>query len=270
MKHELQAFLDNAIAKLSPDARILGVAVAGSWITQTTDDYSDLDLVIVIDDLFYIQALKDRYSFAERLGNILSVFPGDHLGDPQKLLICMYGNPLMRVDLKFIKLSDLEQRIENPVVAWERDGLLTQKMAESTFAHPMPRMQWIEDRFWVWIHYATAKLGRGELFEVIDFLSFIRSQVLGPLSSVKNKQLPRGSRKLESVSPEDFADLQKTVASYDRKSCADAIYASILLYQKLRVDIAGDRLVKLEDAEKAAIKYLNEVAREDGHINSRH
>lgn len=270
MKHELQAFLDNAIAKLSPDDRILGVAVAGSWITQTTDDYSDLDLVIVIDDLFYNQTLVEKYRFAERLGDILSVFPGDHLGEPHKLLICLYDNPLIHVDLKFLKLSDLEQRIENPVVAWERNGILTQKMSESTSQHPMPRLQWIEDRFWVWIHYAAAKLGRGELFEVIDFLSFLRGQVLGPLSSVKNKQLPRGSRKLEAVSPEDFADLQKTVASYDRKSCADAIFASILLYQKLRTDIAGTQLVKLEDAEKAAIKYLNKVAREDEHINHRH
>ena len=134
----------------------------------------------------------------------------------------------------------------------------------------MPRLQWIEDRFWVWIHYATAKLGRGELFEVIDFLSFIRTQVLGPLSSVKHKQLPRGSRKLEAVSSEDFADLQKTVAAYNRQSCADAIYASIVLYQKLRSDIGGARLVKIEEAEKAAIKYFNKIAREDGHDSHRH
>ncbi|MBC7457231.1 MAG: aminoglycoside 6-adenylyltransferase [Bdellovibrionaceae bacterium] len=270
MKHELQTFLGNAIAKLSSDTRILGVAVAGSWITQTTDDYSELDLVIVIDNLFYIQTLKERYSFAERLGQILSVFPGDHLGEPHKLLICLYGNPLIQVNLKFLKLSDLEQRIENPVVVWERDGILTQKMSESISQHPMPRLQWIEDRFWVWIHYAAAKLGRGELFEVIDFLSFLRSQVLGPLASVKNKQLPRGSRKLEAVSPEDFSDLQKTVASYNRQSCADAIYASILLYQKLRIDISEDQLIKLEEAEKATIKYLNKIVREDGNVGHRH
>lgn len=270
MKHDLQPFLDKAVAQLSPDARILGVAAAGSWITQTTDDYSDLDLVIVFDDVFYTQALVERYRYAEMLGDILSVFPGDHVGEPKKLLICLYDNPLIHVDLKFIPLSDLEQRIENPVVIWERDGLLTQKMVESDPKPAMPRLQWIEDRFWVWIHYAAAKLGRGELFEVIDFLSFIRSQVLGPLASVKNKKLPQGSRKLESVSPEDFIDLQKTVASYDRQSCADAIYASVLLYQKLRTDIGGTRLVKLEDAETAALKYFHKIAREDGHISSRH
>ena len=112
MKHDLQTFLDNAIVQLSPDARILGVAVAGSWITQTTDDYSDLDLVIVFDDLFYMQALTERYRFAEKLGHILSVFPGDHVGEPQKLLICLYDHPLIHVDLKFIPLSDLEQRID--------------------------------------------------------------------------------------------------------------------------------------------------------------
>lgn len=270
MKHELQTFLDRTISKLSTDDRILGIAVAGSWITQTTDDYSDLDLVIVFDDIFYSQALKERYVFAEKLGNILSVFPGDHVGEPQKLLICLYGSPLLHVDIKFICLSDLEQRIENPVVAWERNGALTQKMSESTSQHPMPRLQWIEDRFWVWIHYAAAKLGRGELFEVIDFLSFLRSQVLGPLSSVKHNELPRGSRKLETQAPNDLADLQKTVASYDRQSCVDAIYASIRLYKKLRLQVAGNQLVRLEDAEKAAIQYLDKIAGQNEHIGHRH
>ncbi len=270
MQHELQAFLDKAIAKLSSDERILGIAVAGSWITQTTDEYSDLDLVIVFDDLFYAQALKERYVFAEKLGNILSVFPGDHVGEPQKLLICLYDSPLLHVDLKFISLSDLEQRIENPVVAWERSGVLTQKMSQSTSQHPMPRLQWIEDRFWVWIHYATARLGRGELFEVIDFLSFLRGQVLGPLSAVKHNELPRGSRKLEMSAPNDLADLQKTVASYDRQSCVDAIYASIKLYRKLRLQVAGSQLVKLEDAEKAAVKYLDKIAGQNGHISHHH
>jgi predicted nucleotidyltransferase len=270
MKHELQAFLDKAIAKLSTDERILGIAVAGSWITQTTDDYSDLDLVIVFDDVFYSQAIKERYAFAEKLGDILSVFPGDHLGESQKLLICLYDSPLLHVDLKFINLSDLEKRIENPVVAWERNGALTQKISESTPQHPMPRLQWMEDRFWVWIHYAAAKLGRGELFEVIDFLSFLRSQVLGPLSSVKHNELPRGSRKLETLAPNDLEDLQKTVASYDRQSCVDAIYASIKLYRKLRLQVAGSKLVKLEGAEKAAIQYLDMIAGKNEYIGHRH
>ncbi|MER7057532.1 MULTISPECIES: hypothetical protein [unclassified Streptomyces] len=35
----------------------------------------------------------------------------------------------------------------------------------------MPDLQWIEDRFWIWVHYGATKLGRGELFEVNGFLA---------------------------------------------------------------------------------------------------
>ncbi|MBI2206762.1 MAG: hypothetical protein HYU41_23240 [Candidatus Rokubacteria bacterium] len=42
-------------------------------------------------------------------------------------------------------------------------------------------LQWIEDRFWVRMHYIAAKIARGELFEAIDGLVFVRSRVLGPL-----------------------------------------------------------------------------------------
>ena len=34
----------------------------------------------------------------------------------------------------------------------------------------------------MWVHYAAAKVARGELFEALDFMAFLRGQVLGPLA----------------------------------------------------------------------------------------
>ena len=55
----------------SSDERILGVAAGGSFILNNTDEYSDLDLVIVVDPPMYTDVFKDRKLIAQNLGSLL-------------------------------------------------------------------------------------------------------------------------------------------------------------------------------------------------------
>jgi hypothetical protein len=253
-----QAFLDRALPVFQHDERFVGVAAAGSWITGSMDEYSDLDLIAVADPRHYDDVISSRSETAASLGQLLNAFTGEHVGEP-RLLICLYDDPLLHVDVKFVALDDLKTRIENPVVLWERDQALSNAIARSEPKHPMPDLQWIEDRFWTWVHYAALRLGRGELFEVIDFLSFIRSQVLGPLALVSRGQLPRGVRRLETLAMPDVPDFARTVPAYDRESCASAIEASVELYLRLR-DRAGRHGLGLRsDAQRASIEYLRRI-----------
>ncbi|WP_147675807.1 hypothetical protein [Xanthomonas massiliensis] len=57
---------------------------------------------------------------------------------------------------------------------------MSQVLRTAEARYPPPDLAWIEGRFWVWIRYATLKVGRGELFEAVDFLAFLRVRVLGP------------------------------------------------------------------------------------------
>lgn len=253
-----QQFLERALPILQSDSRISGVAVGGSWISQSLDQYSDLDLVIVVRDDAVGQVMAERLDVAGRLGDLLSAFTGEHVGEP-RLLICLYGDPLLHVDLKFVDLAGFADRIEDPVVLWERDGQLSSTLHSTCAAHPMPDLQWIEDRFWVWIHYGALKLGRGELFETIDFLAFLRGQVLGPLALVANGQLPRGVRRLERYAVADLADLKQTLAGHDRAECGRALKAAAALYRRLRDSQASPGLVLRTRAEAAALAYLEQV-----------
>ncbi len=255
-----QRFLDGALPRLQADARIVGVAGAGSLITKTMDRFSDLDLIVVTANEHREAVSGDRQRIIEGLGNLLAGFTGEHVGEP-RVLICLYDDPLLHVDLKFVSLDEFSNRIENPVVLWERESELSSIIAGTGFGHPMPDPQWIEDRFWVWLHYAALKLGRGELFEVIDFLSFIRQSVLGPLSLVDHGQLPRGVRRLETLAPRHLAEMKKTIAGYDRASCAEACRAAIGLYRRLREEAAVPGLRLSSEAEVAAIRYFEEVVR---------
>ncbi|ARV57747.1 hypothetical protein BZZ01_03030 [Nostocales cyanobacterium HT-58-2] len=254
------SFLKQILANLNQDDRLLGVAIAGSYLTAEMDEYSDLDLIVVVDDVYYEQLLKERQLFASRLGSLLAAFTGEHVGEP-RVLICLYDNPLVHVDLKFLLLEAFKtDRVENPVVLWERENLLTSAISEHPQNYPAVDPQWIEDRFWVWVHYGATKLGRGELFEAIDFLSFLRGQVLAPLAKVHSGLLPRGVRNLERELPHLLPDFCQTVpAKHERQEIARALQHTIHFYRELRDALKKPELIVHSQAEAASTQYLQRI-----------
>jgi len=252
------AFLKRALAQLEKDDRIVGAAAGGSFLTNSIDEYSDLDLVIVVEPQSYESVMEQRVNIAGDLGPLLAAFTGEHVGEP-RLLICLYGPPPLHVDLKFIKPDDMADRIENPAVLFEREGRLTAALGDKDVRYPEPDLQWIEDRFWIWIHYAATKIGRGELMEAHDFLAFLRAQVLGPLSLQASGARPTGVRKIELAAPELAMEMQATLAAYDALSCLAAIEASAKMYRRLRQSLATDSLILREEADSATMKYLEHI-----------
>lgn len=244
------------IARNYPE--ITGLAVAGSWIDDEMDEYSDLDLVLVT--VPKVGGDKEQMmKYAERFGDLIAGFTGEHVGEP-RLLICLYDNPLLHVDIKFVTLEEFAVRVENPAILFERDNLLT-TVIQNTEAHwPEPDLQWIEDRFWVWIHYACMKIGRGELMEAYDFLSFLRQTVLAPLLQLKNKKKMRGVRKVETqLNPADLENLKITIAQYNRTAIIKALENCVGLYKLLRRKLYTDNVQLQLLAEKRSCEYLKKI-----------
>jgi len=257
----IEQFLQAALPKLRADERLLGVAAGGSWNSGRLDEYSDLDLVVVTRDESFAEMMQTRLSLAESLHPLLAAFTGEHVGEP-RLLICLYRSPLLHVDLKFVSLQDFAHRVEDPAVLWERDAALTTVLRATQSRWPAPDPQWIEDRFWVWIHYAATKLARGELFEVLDMLGFLRAQVLAPLAVHARGLPPQGVRRVENSIPEHLPALEKTVARHEGASCGQALQAAVALYRELRrPHLASLRPARVE-AEAAATEYLKSLLKQ--------
>lgn len=229
----LDAFLTYAVATLESDSRIEGVLVAGSAIQRTTDRFSDLDLVIVCRDDAYAQLLEERRAIAATLGPLLAAFTGEHVGEP-RLLICLFDAPLLHVDLKFVTRDALRERVETPVVAYDRLGDLPTALAHGSAVWPSRPPEWFEERFWIWVHYGAAKIARGELFEAHDLLAFVRSQVLGPMLARNGGRRQRGVRHVEFEAPRHVEELAATIPRYDTADCWRALRATIDLYRTYR------------------------------------
>ncbi|MDR2420499.1 MAG: oxalate:formate antiporter [Oscillospiraceae bacterium] len=254
-----QRFINTASPTLERDKRLAGVALGGSYIKrETMDEFSGLDFLVAVREEFWEEALRDRVKIAESLGRLLASFTGEHIQRPD-LLICLYDEPLMHVDLNFVRLADAGKRYDDPVILFQRGSMLSDEFTRRPARVPTPDLQWFEDRFWIWIHFIATRVGRGELFDAIDSLGFLRLHVLGPLISMKNGFPPHGVRHIERDCPEEARMLTETLAEYDAKSCIRALKAAANLYIALRgVNKAG--LFLRDKAESRALRYLNAVA----------
>lgn len=254
-------FADNVTTIVKKDPSVIGLAVAGSWLTNEIDEFSDLDLILVTKEK--ISGSKDlMLHYANQFGTLLTAFTGEHVGEP-RLLICLYDNPLLHVDVKFVTIEEFHSRIETPTILSDTDGQLQNVIDQTTATFPYPDYQWIEDRFWTWIHYALLKIGRGEYFEAVDFFGFLRMVVLGPLLHIKNGNLPRGVRKVESQLPgNDLAALKLTMAEHNKLSLLSAMENTVMLYRNLREELFGKNIVLHKAAEEKVLLFLEEIEKD--------
>jgi len=252
-------FAERAAGILEKDNDVIGLTAGGSWLKNEIDEFSDLDLILVSKKK--ISGNKEKMlSYASGLGTLLSAFTGEHIGD-KRVLICLYENPLLHVDIKFLTIEEISSRVESPFLLLDKGGEV-KKVLDSTEARfPVPDFQWIEDRFWVWIHYVLTKIGRGEYFESVDFFGSLRGYVFGPMLHMKVHSEPRGVRKLEFLSAEEDIDLLKaTLPEYERQSLLRSVKNSVLLYRKLRLELFTGNITLKKEAEEKVMLYFDEIS----------
>ncbi|HEX8357216.1 MAG TPA: nucleotidyltransferase domain-containing protein, partial [Segetibacter sp.] len=122
---------------------------------------------------------------------------------------------------------------------------------------PYPDYQWIEDRFWIWVHYTLSKIGRGEYVEAYDFFGFLRMIVFGPLLHIKNGNLPRGVRRVETqLSSPDLIQLLGTLPTYSRMSLLNSLHNAVILYRQLREELYASAIMLQTSTEKKVMDYF--------------
>ncbi|MCL6710767.1 nucleotidyltransferase domain-containing protein [Pseudomonas sp. R2.Fl] len=231
-----QAFVERVRATVSRDRRLTALLAGGSYVHGGFDRYSDLDFVVVVESGGYPEVMATRRQFAESLGELLSAFSGEHVGEP-RLLICLYGPSLLHVDLKFIVADDLDRLVERPSVLFARNAADIEARLDAAVIHwPERSPDWFEQRAWTWLHYGAAKLGRGELFEAMGMLAFFRDQVLGPMLHRRAGRPQRGLRRMETSDNAASELLARTVAAHDADSIRNALTAAAEIYLDLRDD----------------------------------
>jgi hypothetical protein len=253
-----EQFAQRVLSVVKADGSVTGLAVGGSWLTNELDEFSDLDLILVTREKCSGDKEK-MLGYAGRFGELLAAFTGEHVGEP-RLLICLYDHPFLHVDIKFLTIDELDGRIETPHILYDSDGLLQSRLTATPAKFPYPDYQWIEDRLWIWIHYVLLKIGRGEYFEALGFLAWLRGTVIGPLLHIRNGNLPRGVRRVETtIAAQDMAKLRSTLAGHEKRSLLEATENSIKLYAGLRAELFGKEVILREAARERVLRFLEQT-----------
>lgn len=246
--------LDKILQKLQQDSRIVGIGASGSYATDSLDKYSDLDLVVAIKPEHFEAVMDERFAIVDGIEGKVAAFTGEHVGEP-RLVIALYAPDALHVDFKFVSLPDAAIRVDDTKVLWEQGSLLTDTFKATESKYPQPDPQWIEDRFWIWTHYASTKIARGEYFEALEFLSFIRTVVLSPLALKQAGLTPSGVRKIETRLPKFSKKLELTVAKPTKVALTVAIKQCIAIYLELR---EHEEVQTNAEAQEMCIQYFED------------
>jgi predicted nucleotidyltransferase len=253
-----RAYLDSALPILRADARVTAVVISGSAVTGGIDEWSDLDLVVFVDDRVEKEMWDEHFEIVARLGkNFLAAFRGDHVGEP-RVLICLYDDPLLHVDVKFMAHKDAPTLHYPAEVLWSRGSPPSLPGPDAKSFD----VQWCANRLATWAHYIGVKIERGELFEALHSVDYLRSRVLCPLIALEAGVEPRATRRIEETRSPRLEALARTVCGYDREALLECTKEAFRLAWSLLDEHPS--VQRNRAAERRAMAFLDEVSARDG------
>ena len=145
-------------------------------------------------------------------------------------------------------------------VLWERDGIVSTSLPANHEEDLAADLRWIEERVCTWSWYIETKVLRGELYEALDALQYLRDNVLFKVLALQREERPSAARRVEARTGVWTNQFAETVPVLSRESTMNALQAIMALYQVL-ADPLLDRY-ELEISAKARQAVL--VAMEAG------
>lgn len=197
--------IDSALQKIvslaKEDKRVKGLWTVGSVATGKTDQYSDLDLYVLVEKQFYSQVFEERVSFAEKLGEVLSSFEVEW---PNCQLYGVILESCLEVDICYYMPEQIE--IFGPFrVLYDRDGDLTELLSKRAVGFNADVIKELKEHldFPAYnILHSINMLGRGELWSSIRQVEIIRRRIVSLIGLRTHTDVAEEYRRLESISSE--------------------------------------------------------------------
>jgi hypothetical protein len=225
--------VEGACRAATTDPDVVGMAVTGSFATGQADEVSDVDLRLYVP-ADAVEAVVARVpDLAAACGRVVALFAAGHLGIPT-LTIVLYDD-LVHVDFDVVAVDRAAEHNDGlpAVVLWEREAI-SAALPGTHRLDVVADLRWMEARIWTWSWYIQSKVVRGELYEALDGLQYVRDQVLFRLLAFGRGDRPAGGRRAEAVVGKHAAAFARTVPNaLDRAAVLDALRAEIDLYRLL-------------------------------------
>jgi hypothetical protein len=230
-RHRFKAEAACRAALADPD--VVGMAVTGSFATGIADEVSDVDLRLYARSGTVEPVVARVPELAAACGRVTALFVAEHLGIPT-LTIVLFDD-LVHVDFDVVSVDRAAEHNEGlpAVVLWEREPISA--ALPGTYGPDFAAdLRWMEARIWTWSWYIQSKVLRGELYEALDGLQYVRDQVLFRLLAFGRGDRPAGGRRAEAVVGDHADVFARTVPiALERAAFLEALRLEIDLYRLL-------------------------------------
>jgi predicted nucleotidyltransferase len=254
-RHRAKA--DAACRAALADHEVVAMAVTGSFATGGADELSDVDLRVYARPDAVESVVARIPDLAAATGRVVALFVAEHLGIPT-LTIVLYDD-LVHVDFDVVAADRAAEHNDGlpAVVLWEREPI--SDALPGTFAQDVAAgVRWLEARIWTWSWYIQSKVLRGELYEALDGLQYVRDQVLFRLLAFHGERRPAGGRRAEAVVGDLGDAFARTVpTSLDPASVLAALREEIDLYRGLADPLLERHGIEVAEARTVVLRALD-------------
>jgi predicted nucleotidyltransferase len=254
-RHRAKA--DAACRAALADHDVVAMAVTGSFATGGADELSDVDLRVYVRPDAVEDVVARIPDLAAATGRVVALFVAEHLGIPT-LTIVLYDD-LVHVDYDVVAADRAAEHNDGlpAVVLWEREPI--SDALPGTYAPEIAAgIRWLEARIWTWSWYIQSKVLRGELYEALDGLQYVRDQVLFRLLAFHGERRPAGGRRAEAIVGDLGDAFARTVpTSLDRASVLAALREEIDLYRRLADPLLERHGIEVAEARTVVLRALD-------------
>ena len=232
---------------------VVAMAVAGSFAVGNADELSDVDLRFYVAETAVDRTVRAIPALAASCGTVMASFNGERVGAPA-LTIVLYDD-LVHVDFDVLSsAAAAEHNAGLPVlVLWDRDGV-SARLPGDDRTDVAGDLRWIEDRMWTWCWYIQSKILRGELYEALDGLQYVRDRVLFRLLAFERGTRPAGARRVEAALGDRREAFSGTITSADDPAAVlSALRAEIGLYLELSAPLLAEHGVSPKDGARTIV-----------------
>jgi hypothetical protein len=254
-RHRAKA--ESACRAALTDPDVVAMVVTGSFATGIADELSDVDLRLYARPDAVEGVVARVPDLASAAGSVVALFVAEHLAIPT-LTIVLYDD-LVHVDFDVVAADRAAEHNDGlpAVVLWEREPI--SDVLPGTYAPEVAAgVRWMEARIWTWSWYIQSKVLRGELYEALDGLQYVRDQVLFRLLAFHGERRPAGGRRAEAVVGDHRDAFARTIPrSLDPATVLAALREEIDLYRVLADPFLERHGIETAEARTVVLRALD-------------
>jgi predicted nucleotidyltransferase len=223
---EIGVTLERFVAACREDTRVVAAFLGGSHAARTADEYSDLDLYLIVGDQHYDTFFAERRAFLGRLGEPVFFEDFSEFGFDMVVFIFSDG---VEGELALGRASGFDHIHGGPFeVLVDKEGILEGQvfpLLQSTQVEQRRKLRWLIYWFWRDLSEFNRAIVRGRLWTAHGLLEGLRLKCVN-IARIKHEFYSVGMVDYkgleEAADAQDLESLRATLCPLEREAMLEA------------------------------------------------